>query len=105
MKYKFNLEWDELPKAFRKEKITEYINNSDMRYCEKCDGEGTHTIIDSPAEQAWSEERGTYIKDEESHDEDCEQCKGQGQVDPDPEDDLQQEEAEEAISAHFPIYF
>ena len=35
----------------------------------------------------------------------CKTCDGEGKVDPDPDDLHQQEEAEEYIKAHFPIYF
>ena len=81
MKYAFNLDWDELPEELREEKIREYILSGDKRPCWECDGAG------------------------ESEDRCCKTCQGTGQVDPDPDDLHEQEEAEEDIKAHFPIYF
>ena len=81
MTYAFNLEWDELPKELREEKIHQYILAGDKRDCWECDGTG--------------EAGGKY----------CKACNGSGQVDPDPDDLHEQEEAEEDIKAHFPIYF
>ncbi|MFA5232106.1 MAG: hypothetical protein WC410_00260 [Candidatus Paceibacterota bacterium] len=81
MKYQFNLEWEELPEEFREEKIREYILAGDKRDCEDCDGS------------------------EKLEDHNCRICNGTGKVDPDPDDLHQQEEAEDDIRAHFPIYF
>jgi len=77
MKYAFKLEWDELPEELREEKIRRYIIDGEKRQCEECDGENIY----------------------------CKKCKGLGQVDPDSDDLHEQEEAEEDIKAHFPIYF
>lgn len=77
MKYAFKLEWDELPEELREEKIHRYIIDGEKRRCEECDGENIY----------------------------CKKCKGLGQVDSDPDDLHEQEEAEEDIKAHFPIYF
>ncbi len=77
MKYAFKLEWDELPEELREEKICRYIIDGEKRLCEECDGENIY----------------------------CKKCKGLGQVDPDPDDLHEQEEAEQDIKAHFPIYF
>lgn len=77
MNYLFNLEWDELPEELREEKISQYILDGGKRQCDKCEGEDIY----------------------------CKVCKGLGQVDPDPDDVHEQEEAEECIKAHFPIYF
>lgn len=77
MKYTFRLEWDELPEELREEKIRQYIIDGEKRQCEKCDGENIY----------------------------CKACRGLGQVDPDPDNLYEQEEAEEDIKAHFPIYF
>ncbi len=81
MKYAFNLDWDELPEELREEKIREYILSGDKRACWECDGTG------------------------EIKNQCCKVCQGTGQVDPDPDDLHEQEEAEEDIKAHFPIYF
>ncbi|HRZ95216.1 MAG TPA: hypothetical protein P5262_01470 [Candidatus Moranbacteria bacterium] len=81
MTYAFNLEWDELPEELREEKIRQYILSGDKRDCWECDGTG---------------ETGGKC---------CKACNGSGQVDPDPDDLHEQEEAEEDIKAHFPIYF
>jgi RecJ-like exonuclease len=81
MKYQFNLGWEELPEEFREEKIREYILAGDKRDCGNCDGLGKL----------------------ENHD--CRICGGTGKVDPDPDDIHQQDEAEEDIRVHFPIYF
>ena len=81
MTYAFNLEWDELPEELREEKIRRYILSGDKRDCWECDGTG--------------EIEGKC----------CKACGGKGQVYPDPDDLNEQEEAEEDIQAHFPIYF
>lgn len=81
MKYQFNLKWEELPAEFREEKIREYILAGDKRDCGDCDGSG------------------------KLEDHDCRICNGTGKVDPDPDDLHQQEEAEDDIRVHFPIYF
>jgi len=81
MTYAFNLEWYELPEELREEKIRQYILAGDKRDCWECDGTG---------------ETGGKC---------CKACTGSGQVDPDPDDLHEQEEAEEDIKAHFPIYF
>lgn len=77
MRYAFNLEWNELPKKFREKKVRQYISDGEKRQCEECDGERIY----------------------------CKKCRGLGQVDPDPDNLYEQEEAEEDIRAHFPIYF
>lgn len=77
MKYAFNLEWNEFPKKLREKKIRQYILDGEKRQCEECDGESIY----------------------------CKKCRGLGQVDPDPDNLYEQEEAEEDIRAHFPIYF
>lgn len=94
-KYQFLLEWDDLPEELREEKITAYIEKGEKRACEECDWTGSISI---PASQEAGE-----IKDEETQT--CNHCSGSGEVDPDPEDLHQREEAEEDIKAHFPIYF
>lgn len=99
MKYQFNLEWDELPDDFKEQKIKEWIEASDRRDCEDCDGTGKQTSTVAAHEEAGE------IKDEQTNEHDCETCGGTGQVDPDSDDLHQQEEAEEYIKAHFPIYF
>lgn len=91
MKYAFNLQWSELPEELREAKIREYILAGNKRDCECCDGVG---------EIATAMERGD-IKDSRP----CFHCRGTGRVDPDPDDVHQQEEAEEDIRIHFPIYF
>lgn len=91
MKYQFNLEWDELPEEFKEEKIRQYILAGEKRDCEECDGVG---------ETPTAMERGD-IKDSKQ----CKHCGGSGRVNPDPDDLHQQEEAEEYIRTHFPIYF
>ena len=91
MKYAFNLEWNELPEELREAKIREYILAGDKRDCEECDGVG---------EIPTAMERGD-IKASKS----CSHCNGTGRVNPDPDDLHQQEEAEESIRIHFPIYF
>lgn len=45
--------------------------------CEACDGTGKVERV-SHAHQAYTEERGTYIVDEERTVEDCEVCEGKG---------------------------
>ena len=99
MKYQFNLEWDELPEDFKEQKIKEWIEGGDSRDCEDCNGTGnmTETI---PAHQ----EAGVAV-DEQVKEWGCTACNGEGKVDPDSDDLHQQEEAEEYIKAHFPIYF
>lgn len=99
MRYRFNLEWDELPDNLKDEKVREYIEAGDPRDCENCDGTGkvTETI---PAHQQAGE-----IADEQSREVNCETCGGSGEVEPDPEDEHQREEAEQDIRVHFPIYF
>ncbi len=77
MKYAFNLEWNELPEELREEKIRQFILDGEKRLCDECDGENIY----------------------------CKTCKGLGQVDPDPDNLHEQEEAEEYIRIHFPIYF
>ncbi|MFA5961974.1 MAG: hypothetical protein WC848_04800 [Parcubacteria group bacterium] len=77
MKYAFNLEWNELPEELREEKIRQFILDGEKRLCDECDGENIY----------------------------CKICKGLGQVDPDPDNLHEQEEAEEYIRIHFPIYF
>ena len=99
MKYQFNLEWDELPEEFRNEKIQEYIEKGDKRECDNCEGEGKKDTI-VPAHQ----EAGKIVDESEASG-DCPACEGTGQVDPDPDDLHQQEEAEEHIKMRFPIYF
>lgn len=94
-KYQFLLEWDDLPEELREEKITAYIEKGEKRACEECDGSGATSI-------SASQEAGE-IKDEETQT--CNHCNGLGEVDPDPENLHQREEAEEDIRAHFPIYF
>ncbi len=91
MKYAFNLEWNELPEELREAKIQEYILAGDKRDCEECDGVG---------EIPMAMERGD-IKASKP----CGNCSGTGRVNPDPDDLHQQEEAEEDIRIHFPIYF
>lgn len=81
MTYAFNLEWNELPEELREEKIREYILVNDKRDCWECDVTGK-------------------IQDNR-----CQACGGKGWVYPDPDDLHEQEEAEEDIKVHFPIYF
>jgi len=99
MKYQFNLEWDELPEDFKEQKIKEWIESGDSRDCEDCDGTGSITEK-IPAHQEAGE-----VVDEQVKEWGCKTCDGEGKVDPDPDDLHQQEEAEEYIKAHFPIYF
>lgn len=91
MDYAFNLEWDELPQDLKDEKVRQYILASDLRDCDACDGVG---------EIATSMDRGDIEETKE-----CQRCEGSGQVEPDADDIHQQEEAEEIIRTHFPLYF
>jgi len=50
--------------------------------CPDCDGTGT-VVCSTPAHQAYTEERGTYIVDEEQREEQCEKCEGSGEVEKD----------------------
>jgi RecJ-like exonuclease len=81
MKYGFNLEWNELPEELREEKIRQYIQAKGKTDCWECDGTG---------------KIGNAC---------CKACEGFGKVYPDQDDLREQEEAEDFIKAHFPIYF
>ncbi len=51
-----------------------------MRKCKACDGTGYVLIMERPAGQTFSEERGTIIEDEITKEEECDVCDGTGQV-------------------------
>ena len=67
---------------YKRELSTNEVKEDEVIECPDCDGTGT-VVCSTPAHQAYTEERGTYIVDEEQREEQCERCEGSGEVERD----------------------